>query len=57
MGFKKIESLQLPAYALMEGLFVGAISTMYSIAFADKALILFDQFSGINFLGLIYHRH
>ncbi|MFN8250208.1 MAG: Bax inhibitor-1/YccA family protein [Ferruginibacter sp.] len=50
LAFKKEWSPYLaPAYALMEGLFVGAISAMYNYAFADKAPNIVINAVGLTF--------
>jgi len=50
VSFKKEWSPYLaPAYALMEGLFVGAISAMYNSAFAEKAPNIVINAVGLTF--------
>ena len=50
LAFKKEWSPYLaPAYALMEGLFVGAISAMYNSAFAEKAPNIVINAVGLTF--------
>jgi uncharacterized YccA/Bax inhibitor family protein len=50
LAFKKQWSPFLaPAYALLEGLFVGAISAMYNYAFADKAPNIIINAVGLTF--------
>lgn len=48
--FKKTWAPYLaPAYALLEGLFVGAISAYYNYAFAEKAPFIITQAVGLTF--------
>lgn len=50
LAFKKEWSPYLaPAYALLEGLFVGAISAMYNYAFADRAPNIVINAVGLTF--------